>query len=511
MWDANTCGAAYDDFSEFTPTVPDTAGCLAVTGTTLMGGSHSCVQPPPGTTGKGLCIPNSGSCTFTNDSSKALTFDVTLTPEPGQTGQLTALKFFEKAWKWITRSDGSAVYNNYPLFYGVRVLRGGVEVFKVVDIPTSTDWSVERLEFPDHADFHFAVQTTFSFEILGYCRVGNSADTKAWDLDEIMVESCCGGGPAPTPTTTPTKTPTPTKTASPTPTQTPTKTPTPTSTKTATPTLTPTKTATPTRTATVTVTPTDGPTATPTPTITATVTPTHTTTPTPQFTPLLFPLNHFQCYELRGRNYQAFEGVQTNDAAAGPAINDVKKPKRFCAPTSKNGEDPTAVTDAPHLLGLQIRQTDPRKFTKVSGVVVMNQFGPQLMDLSKPDLFLVPSAKDLVQIPAPLPGPPALDHFKCYKVRRTKLRATGIAVEDQFGAGTVDIKKPAHLCLPTDKNGEGVVNAAQGMLCYKVKRSRDSAPFNRPSPFFVDNQFGPTTEEVSDVRELCVPSVVVMP
>ena len=74
-----------------------------------------------------------------------------------------------------------------------------------------------------------------------------------------------------------------------------------------------------------------------------------------------------------------------------------------------------------------------------------------------------------------------LDHFKCYKARRTRLRVDGIATEDQFGPGLLDLKKPVNLCLATDKNGEGLVNQSAALMCYKVKRRRDSPPLRGES------------------------------
>jgi cysteine-rich repeat protein len=85
--------------------------------------------------------------------------------------------------------------------------------------------------------------------------------------------------------------------------------------------------------------------------------------------------------------------------------------------------------------------------------------------------------------PAAALNPPGLenyDHFMCYQVKETKKRclvdpslkcktdadcpssicftgfvpATGLPIEDQFGAGTFDVKAPKDLCLPADKNGE---------------------------------------------------------
>jgi hypothetical protein len=57
------------------------------------------------------------------------------------------------------------------------------------------------------------------------------------------------------------------------------------------------------------------------------------------------------------------------------------------------------------------------KFTKRLNQTVVNQFGTLQLDVVRPDMFMVPTAKDNVTL-APPPG----DHFTCYKVKRTRGR-----------------------------------------------------------------------------------------
>jgi len=214
-------------------------------------------------------------------------------------------------------------------------------------------------------------------------------------------------------------------------------------------------------------------------------------------------LNHFQCYEVDRQPYDIMTGL-TLDDEFGPGVVDVKRPQRFCNPADKNGEDPTALSDPDHLLGYQIKQTDPR-LTRVPAQVVMDQFGTIIVDVSKPDLMMVPTAKDLHLPPLPLTDP--IDHFKCYRVKRAgRVRVSGITVEDQFGTLTVDVKKPLRLCVPADKNGGGIINPAAHLMCYKIK-STPPRPLFSGVPFFIDNQFGPNIINVTRATELCVPAV----
>jgi len=292
--------------------------------------------------------------------------------------------------------------------------------------------------------------------------------------------------------------PTPQPTATPTPTNTPTDTPT----ETATPQ--PTETATPQPTETPTETPPPA-TDTPTPTFTLSlVTPTLAlVTPTPTPTPV--PLNHFQCYEVHHGPFTRRTITLDDDFGPGTSV-DVKQPKRLCAPANKNNEDqdpPFPQDDPDHLAGYKITQREPR-FPKRSDVAIVNQFGTLIIDVKKPEYLLVPSSKGLNAQPPAL-NPPVVNHFKCYKVGGARFRAAGITVDDQFpGTLSVDILKPARLCLPADKQSEGVILPTDALMCYKVRPQKTTAP----DSVFINNQFGQDVFAVRRTTELCVPSQV---
>ncbi len=196
------------------------------------------------------------------------------------------------------------------------------------------------------------------------------------------------------------------------------------------------------------------------------------------------------------------EGLSLADQL-GPGLVDVQRPKRLCNPADKNDEDPPAPTDAEHMIGYEIKQTQPL-FTKLFAQPVSNQFGTILVDIVRPELMLLPTAKSLSGSPSPLP-PDALNHFKCYRVKRAKFRTTGLVVEDQLGTYLVDIKKPFRLCVPADKNGEGTIEPPDSLMCYKARNFPKRPPIT--GPIFIDNQFGPMTFFVTRTREFCVPSI----
>lgn len=219
------------------------------------------------------------------------------------------------------------------------------------------------------------------------------------------------------------------------------------------------------------------------------------------------PIRHYQCYEMPREPFPVVTGVSAVDHF-GASTLEVVRPKRLCNPANKNGEDPTAVNDQNHLTGYIIKQTTPR-FHSVANVQITTQFGAIVATLAKPDYLFVPTAKDLTGPPSPLANP-AVDHLKCYKVAKAKQRVTGVDVVDQFGHIVLDVKKPFRLCIPVDKNGEGILDPTQNLLCYKIRQT--SSPFFRGlSPVFINNQFEASQTAVDHLRELCVPSQVVFP
>jgi hypothetical protein len=75
----------------------------------------------------------------------------------------------------------------------------------------------------------------------------------------------------------------------------------------------------------------------------------------------------------------------------GGSIVEVKKPTYLCNPVDKNGEDPSAPGHPDHPMCYQIKQKDPVKFAKLTGIFVNNQFGPETGDVKKPALLCVPA------------------------------------------------------------------------------------------------------------------------
>jgi hypothetical protein len=152
-------------------------------------------------------------------------------------------------------------------------------------------------------------------------------------------------------------------------------------------------------------------------------------------------LDHFQCYEIKPAFFSSAP-VTVKDQF-GTLTLTLKYPHRLCNPTNKNNEGIVDPTD--HLVGYQAKSA---KFIKQTNKTFVDQFGTQKLDLTRPDVLLVPSGKDGV---AQLPP---LDHFQCYKVKRSKgapkfVKLTA-SISNQFESTTLTLVKPyMSACLRT--------------------------------------------------------------
>jgi hypothetical protein len=260
-------------------------------------------------------------------------------------------------------------------------------------------------------------------------------------------------------------------------------------------------------------------TATPTPVVTATATRTTTPTISATSTPASSPmptstaapgaLRSFQCYAVDRQKVATIPGVAIGDAFAQNGIADLRRPTRLCAPANRDGTDPTAPAAAGHLLGYELKNRKPR-FLKVKHVqVTPTGFDAIDVDVIRPVLLLAPTRKSTSADPGVADGL-GLNHFQCYAVKGAKTRADDLNVVDQFGALTEDVKRPFRLCVPADKNGEGILHGDQALMCYVIRPARRPR-FTGRAPLFVHDQFGARTIGIKRPTELCVPASVTLP
>jgi streptogramin lyase len=231
------------------------------------------------------------------------------------------------------------------------------------------------------------------------------------------------------------------------------------------------------------------------------------------------PPDHFTCYKVGATKGSAkFPGILNPPGIAlvdqfGSSQVAVKKPKFLCAPTDKNGEDPSAPTHPEHLKMYQIK--NPLKPVLPTNIKVVDQFNPTglFVDAKKPSHLLVPTVKSL-SVPPPPPGAFVTDHFECYKVAVSNgtpkfVPILALPIGDQFGTMTVDVKKPQFLCNPVDKNGEDPTapGHVDHLMCYQIKQVKTEPKFLKVGGVFVNNQFGPETLDVKKPAQLCVPAL----
>jgi hypothetical protein len=119
-------------------------------------------------------------------------FELTIVPDPDSSVRVTSLSFYEKAPTMFSWINGASGLNNYPTRYGIRILKNEIEIFLQDGIETTIDvWSQELFDFSLNDAFIAEDSSTFRFELLAYCLVGNIATVTAWDLDEISIAVSC--------------------------------------------------------------------------------------------------------------------------------------------------------------------------------------------------------------------------------------------------------------------------------------------------------------------------------
>ena len=194
-FDLDACNPG-TDFSEFTATSMTYTGCteLSVVGNHLTGGfSHSCT---PGVVDNGICFMADTGCGFNPNTDNKLVIPVSVVPGGNGFGNISGISFYEQAPETFVWTDGNSGDNNYPTLYAVRVLRDGSLIYEQAGIPTSLSWQLADFDFAGNADFTVSTTTTFTFELIPYCAIGNNNTINSiWDIDEIEILSDCDIAP----------------------------------------------------------------------------------------------------------------------------------------------------------------------------------------------------------------------------------------------------------------------------------------------------------------------------
>jgi len=102
--------------------------------------------------------------------------------------------------------------------------------------------------------------------------------------------------------------------------------------------------------------------------------------------------------------------------------------------------------------------------------------------------------------------PPIHDHFLCYQVKlpkAPKFVPRTVTLDDQFETGTFHVVKPFSLCLPADKNGEGINDPNTHLESYQIT---PTSPPVKETNITVTNQFGTIVVDTVVPDRLLVPT-----
>jgi hypothetical protein len=220
---------------------------------------------------------------------------------------------------------------------------------------------------------------------------------------------------------------------------------------------------------------------------------------------------HFGCYQIpRGGIPRA---SVTLDYRFGTGTARVNQIHQLCAPTDKNGEDPSAVGSPVHMSALPVTGVSGT-FTQPNGVTITTQFGTYTADVRTAALLLAPTSKSLTSKPPPLVT--SQPHRLCNKLVHVVGPGPTVHLEDQFTAATgginpsINARGPDLLCLPVDKNGGDPSAPANpnGLLCLRTRNDR--LPFAEKT-VFITNQFGSFKKVITQYDDFCVPATVTVP
>jgi len=189
----------------FEPTSQNLVGCSSLSVSAFSRGvsGNSCQQRTDGTLA--VCMGSSDLPAWVDNSSKSLSFSMTY--PAGSVGQLTSISFDANSPSVVDFNlSGTGEVNNSPTKWGIRVLKNGVEIFKLIDQPLTIDlWKTYMVDWSTNPAFAINGATTFSVEINGYAPVGTTGTIREiWDIDEVKVNGYCGSCCSLSATATPT-------------------------------------------------------------------------------------------------------------------------------------------------------------------------------------------------------------------------------------------------------------------------------------------------------------------
>jgi hypothetical protein len=105
------------------------------------------------------------------------------------------------------------------------------------------------------------------------------------------------------------------------------------------------------------------------------------------------PVDHYQCYEIKPAALVV--PPVTSESQFGPLNETLRFPHRLCAPADKNQEG--ILDPVQHLVGYNTKVSTT--FTRRFRQEIQNQFGTILLDVTRPDILMVPTGRNGVPLP----------------------------------------------------------------------------------------------------------------
>jgi len=198
LWDLNDCEASIGQtkvYDEFEVLDFDGISCADIEVSNIFRldpqrNRHSCTLGPDST--RAMCVSSLDDCEYVENSSKAVRFTVSITTVDDKSVTIESLNFWEAApetFDWIGGADGD---NDRPTFYGLRVVKDGTEIFREIDIATTTGWTLESFDFGSVDEFSVVGSAVFQFELLPYCTSSDDdLPINAWDIDDVTLTLSC--------------------------------------------------------------------------------------------------------------------------------------------------------------------------------------------------------------------------------------------------------------------------------------------------------------------------------
>jgi len=211
---------------------------------------------------------------------------------------------------------------------------------------------------------------------------------------------------------------------------------------------------------------------------------------------------HFHCYNTKNEEFES-RGITLADQFNPDKWEDkINSAPFFCTPADKNGE---GIKDEKRHLTCYALQAG-QMAQKNSRVLVTDQFGKYELLVRIALELCVPSLKEVFDGAPPKPqSTEGLkgNHYTCYSVevigggfdQRT------VTIKDQFDGSEPYVVQVEWLCTPVDKNGEGIEDKEEHLLCYRLEKG---AEVNRS--VLASNQFGGEVLAVLNAAYLCVPA-----